>query len=229
MSPNILQHSTITKRSKSILSIRHDRDGQFQKKENQEDQRTTLSWFKSFQPNYGSLERVQTLKKLHNISMISILEPFADQLYINSYIIQLSMDQACSNQNGKIWIFWNADIQCQILENEDQHITCELNHVECKEKYMISFIYAKLGSDHSPLLMEIASREGHQTKYFKFLHCWVENENFMHTVKECWEREVQGNPMWKLHQKMKRLASTLSEWSRREFGDIFTAVKEYEE
>ncbi|KAH0771678.1 hypothetical protein KY290_015659 [Solanum tuberosum] len=86
-----------------------------------------------------------------------------------------------------------------------------------------------VGSDHNLLLMEIAVREGHQTKYFKFLHCWVENENFMHTVKECWEREVQGNPMWKLHQKMKRLASTLSNWSRREFGDIFTLVKEYEE
>ncbi|KAH0684452.1 hypothetical protein KY290_036526 [Solanum tuberosum] len=28
---------------------------------------------------------------------------------------------------------------------------------------------------------------------------------------------------------MKRLASTLSKWSRREFGDIFTVVKEYEE
>ncbi|KAH0718975.1 hypothetical protein KY285_015006 [Solanum tuberosum] len=50
-----------------------------------------------------------------------------DQVYINSYRIELSMDQACSNQNGKIW---NAHIQCQILENEDQHITCELNHVE---------------------------------------------------------------------------------------------------
>ncbi|KAH0633200.1 hypothetical protein KY284_035986 [Solanum tuberosum] len=86
-----------------------------------------------------------------------------------------------------------------------------------------------VGSNHSPLLMENVGREGQQTKYFKFLHCWVENENFMHTVKECWEREVQGNPMWKLHQKMKRLASTLSEWSRREFGDIFAVVKEFEE
>ncbi|KAG5606155.1 hypothetical protein H5410_027647 [Solanum commersonii] len=42
-SPNILQQSTIIKRSKSLLSIRHDRDGKFQKKENQEDQKTTLS------------------------------------------------------------------------------------------------------------------------------------------------------------------------------------------
>jgi len=88
---------------------------------------TTLCWNARSINTQGSLERVQTLKKLHNISMIVILEPFADQVYINSYRIELSMDQACSNQNGKIW---NAHIQCQILENEDQHITCELNHVE---------------------------------------------------------------------------------------------------
>ncbi|KAH0737822.1 hypothetical protein KY290_036527 [Solanum tuberosum] len=73
------------------------------------------------------------------------------------------MDLACPNQKGKIWIFWNADIQCQILENEDQHITCELNHVECKEKYMISFIYAKF-KDHlrRPLwekLMQLSDKD----------------------------------------------------------------------
>lgn len=35
--------------------------------------------------------------------------------------------------------------------------------------------------------------------------------------------------MWRFHQKLKRLSNTLSTWSRREFGDIFIKVREYED
>ncbi|KAH0742162.1 hypothetical protein KY290_035205 [Solanum tuberosum] len=40
---------------------------------------------------------------------------------------------------------------------------------------------------------------------------------------------VTGNPMWKLHQKLKRVTDTLSNWSKHEYGDIFRKVKEFEE
>ena len=51
----------------------------------------------------------------------------------------------------------------------------------------------------------------------------------MLTVKNCWDRPVEGNVMWKFHQKMKRLSNTLSVWSRNKFGDIFQKVRLYEE
>ncbi|XP_049368153.1 uncharacterized protein LOC125833035, partial [Solanum verrucosum] len=35
--------------------------------------------------------------------------------------------------------------------------------------------------------------------------------------------------MWRLHHKIKRVTSTLSNWSKREYGDIFTTVKEFED
>uniref|UniRef100_M1DWE4 Uncharacterized protein n=1 Tax=Solanum tuberosum TaxID=4113 RepID=M1DWE4_SOLTU len=59
--------------------------------------------------------------------------------------------------------------------------------------------------------------------------CPRENEKSMNIVKEYWEREATCNPMWRLHCKMKRLASILSNWSRMEYGDIFNTIKEYEE
>ena len=40
---------------------------------------------------------------------------------------------------------------------------------------------------------------------------------------------MEGNVMWKFHQKLQRLSNTLSSWSKKEFGDIFLQVKEYEE
>jgi len=40
---------------------------------------------------------------------------------------------------------------------------------------------------------------------------------------------VSGNPMWRLHQKIKRVSATLSNWSKQEYGDIFTKVREFED
>ena len=77
--------------------------------------------------------------------------------------------------------------------------------------------------------MEMVRANESHIKYFKFLHFWVENVTFMKTVQQCWEKRVTGNHMWRLHQKMKRVSSTLSNWSKSEYGDIFTTVREFEE
>lgn len=37
--------------------------------------------------------------------------------------------------------------------------------------------------DHTPLLMEMVIRQDIHTKYFKFLHFWVENDTFLDTMK----------------------------------------------
>lgn len=69
-----------------------------------------------------------------------------------------------------------------------------------------------VGSDHCPLYLEMKVRLDKKIKYFKFLHCWT---------------ETSGDPMWKLHQIMKKLASTLSIWYK-EFGNIFSTVADFE-
>ncbi|XP_049399720.1 uncharacterized protein LOC125863746 [Solanum stenotomum] len=53
------------------------------------------------------------------------------------------MDNAISNVNGKIWLFWINDIACKVLETDDQQITCEINHTEAPETYIKTFVYAK--------------------------------------------------------------------------------------
>ncbi|KAG5580340.1 hypothetical protein H5410_050967 [Solanum commersonii] len=55
---------------------------------------------------------------------------------------------------------------------------------------------SSVGSDHNPLLMEMVRKNENHIKYFKFLHCWVDNANFMETVRKCWERVVTGNDVW---------------------------------
>ncbi|KAG5606102.1 hypothetical protein H5410_027594 [Solanum commersonii] len=73
-----------------------------------------------------------------------------------------------------------------------------------------------------PLLLEITDQKFTSTKYFKFIHCWVDNHNFMDTVRLCWDRDIQRHPIW-------RVSSTISKWFEIEFGDIFARVKDFEE
>ncbi|XP_055824941.1 uncharacterized protein LOC129893436 [Solanum dulcamara] len=249
------------------------------------------------------------------------------------------MDYATHNPNGKIWIFWTKDVNCTILENEEQLITCEINHVMRPNQFITTFVYDKckdhlrrtlwdsilqqstipfpwctlgdfniitdpeeklggfmynmrkrlefistieasglqdlgfigqkytwcnqrgimsriwkrldrgmannrwletmpltsithlpsMGSDHYPLLLEMVDQHHNPIKYFKFLNCWPEHPSFIELVKNYWSGHIEGNPIWIFHKKMKRLATTLSDWSRNQFGDIYAKVKEYEE
>ncbi|KAG5576483.1 hypothetical protein H5410_056617 [Solanum commersonii] len=274
--------------------------------------------------------KTSTLKKMHQLSMIAILEPFADNSHLNIVRIQLQIDQA---------LFWSGEITGNNHENSEQHIIGEFKHSVLTERFMVSLIYAKcqehmrrplwdrllhyasrdipwctigdfnviknieeklggmpynmnksfdfisvieacglidlgytglpftwcnqraaqvivwkrldrsmvndkwlevmpqttiehlssVGFDHSPLLIEMVRKTGSHTKYFKFLHRWVDNKNFLETVQKCWDREVTSTPLRQLHQKMKRLTTTLSNWSKKEYGDIYTKVKEFGE
>ncbi|XP_015169175.1 uncharacterized protein [Solanum tuberosum] len=75
-------------------------------------------------------------------------------------------------------------------------------------------------SDHSPLLVKMNFDNTHIIKYFKFLNIWTEHTEFLETVKHSWNKEVFGNPLFVLHQNIKRTCKTLSSWSRQTFGDI---------
>ncbi|KAK4707460.1 hypothetical protein R3W88_033007 [Solanum pinnatisectum] len=75
--------------------------------------------------------------------MIAVLEPFSDTAQLNTFKSMLAMDQAISNSNGKIWLFWNTDVTCKVLEADEQQVTCEINHNEVPVTYIKTFIYAK--------------------------------------------------------------------------------------
>lgn len=61
--------------------------------------------------------------------------------------MHLNMVHGYYNHNGKIWIFWITDYACNIIEADEKHVTSEFKHVECTEKFIILFIYAKC-KDH---------------------------------------------------------------------------------
>ena len=288
---------------------------------------------------FGALERLINLKKIHKLTMIAILEPFANSSQLEAYRLKLLMDFCYSNSNNKIWLFWSNDMNCKVIDMDEQLINCEVYHEECSDKFLLTCVYAKCkehlrkplwdrliqwsdvnkpwciigdfnvisstdeklggrdyninksfdfiniiescglidlgysgqpftwcnhrkgdariwkrldrglvndnwlrimpntsithlpsgGSDHCPLLMEMKNDKENAIKYFKFLNCWTEHETFYSTVENCWNKKVVGSPMWILHTKMKRLTVILRNWSKKEFGDVFIKVKQFEE
>nr|XP_009591835.1 uncharacterized protein LOC104088803 [Nicotiana tomentosiformis] len=84
---------------------------------------------------------------------------------------------------------------------------------------------AKTGSDHNPLLVNLNKGVDNPVKFFRFLNLWVGHKDFFNVVSNSWKESITGNPMWILHQKLKRTCKNLSVWSRATFGDIFEEVK----
>ena len=80
---------------------------------------STIIWNVRGINTQGVLDRLKMLRKLHHLSVIIILEPLSDSVHIQNFKAQLSMDNAISNYNGKIWVFWSSDIDCNILDEDE--------------------------------------------------------------------------------------------------------------
>lgn len=63
---------------------------------------------------------------------------------------------------------------------------------------------ARVGSDHSPLLISITSKSPHQ-KQFRFLNLWASHPDFLNLVKETWRVHCSGSHFYKLIFKLKAL------------------------
>lgn len=92
------------------------------------------------------------------------------------------MDQAVCNPNGKIQVFWGQDVNCKVLEDDEQQITCEFQHSQFPHNYIVTFIYAKCSDQlRKPLwdmLLELVNT------YNDFSQCVVGDFNVINATEE---------------------------------------------
>lgn len=79
----------------------------------------------------------------------------------------------------------------------------------------------RTGSDQSPVFFSFSTGTPQRIKYFKFLDFWTEQPDYLGVIQNAWNIEVHGNPMWKMHLKLKNVRKHLSWWSKNSIGDIF--------
>ncbi|XP_075087665.1 uncharacterized protein LOC142169668 [Nicotiana tabacum] len=79
----------------------------------------------------------------------------------------------------------------------------------------------RTGSDHAPLLITGETNAANFARPFRFLNFWTKHETFMEVVKQNWHADFIGDPFLMFKHKLKKVKTTLSQWSRQTFGDIF--------
>lgn len=65
------------------------------------------------------MERNKILMKMYHLEIIAILEPFVDSIIVMSFNNQLATDNEIANNNGKIWLFFNGDVDC-VIKYQDE-------------------------------------------------------------------------------------------------------------
>ncbi|XP_070038372.1 uncharacterized protein [Nicotiana tomentosiformis] len=121
---------------------------------------------------------------------------------------------------GSPFTLWNerSDVECifkrldRILANQPFQTLFPNIEVE----HLI-----RTGSDHAPLLMSCTEEAMKSTKTFKFLNFWTTHHSFTEVVRQNWIANFVGDPFLMFKQKLKRVKTALSHWSKLIFGDIF--------
>ena len=80
----------------------------------------------------GVLKRIKILKKMYQLSIVSLLEPFSDSDHLLNFMVQLNMENVENNFNGKIWLFWSSDIDYTNLYNDQKHINFSIKQMKFK-------------------------------------------------------------------------------------------------
>lgn len=90
-----------------------------------------------------AFNRVQMLNKHHKFFLIALMEPFQHTRHIQKYKRRLGTMFFNYNQNGKICVFVQKNIQVQILSNSEQKITLQITFQASGDSFICTLVYAK--------------------------------------------------------------------------------------
>lgn len=82
----------------------------------------------------------------------------------------------------------------------------------------------KLRSDHYPLLFQFNNQNIQHNSTFKFLKVWTEHPDCINIIRQSWNTQITGCPMYVLTQKLKLLKDKLKAWNLNTFGNIHSHV-----
>ncbi|XP_070050003.1 uncharacterized protein [Nicotiana tomentosiformis] len=77
------------------------------------------------------------------------MEPFQKKGLIDRYKRRLNMETAYTNINGQIWLFFDAVVEWELVEDTEQHVTVRVFHHDLWQHMMMTFVYAKCSAIES--------------------------------------------------------------------------------
>ncbi|OIT28638.1 hypothetical protein A4A49_64033, partial [Nicotiana attenuata] len=67
-----------------------------------------------------AFQRVINMQREHDFFIVSLMEPFQKTRHIQKYRRRLGMDAEISNVNRKIWLFFDAAVEWDLLMDTEQ-------------------------------------------------------------------------------------------------------------
>lgn len=83
-----------------------------------------------------------------------------------------------------------------------------------------------LGSNHSPLIIELEHSDIRGRKRFKFKQMWLEHDKCPRIIVSAWTIGGSVRNLNELGVKLERFQETLTEWSGKEFKHNVTEIKQ---
>ncbi|OIT21068.1 hypothetical protein A4A49_61788, partial [Nicotiana attenuata] len=80
----------------------------------------TLIWNIRSIKTQQAFQRVVNMQKEHGFFIVALMEPFQKKKFIDKYKRRLGMEAAISNVNGKIWLFFDAVVEWDLLIDTEQ-------------------------------------------------------------------------------------------------------------
>jgi hypothetical protein len=115
---------------------------------------------------------------------------------------------------------------------EPRFIARKLDRVLANEAWLSCFsktiveLHSGGISDHSPAIISVGKLQNFGPKPFKFFTYWLEHKGFLDWVKEGWDIQVDGVPMFQLYAKLKSVKVVLKRQNLSCFGKLKQKVLE---
>ncbi|CAK9145778.1 unnamed protein product [Ilex paraguariensis] len=77
----------------------------------------------------------------------------------------------------------------------------------------------RMGSDHSPIVIDFGLAQKRTRRQFKFEFMWLESTQCEETIKSTWLHSTRGSNMFKVSRKLKFCCQNLKAWSKNKFGN----------
>lgn len=91
----------------------------------------------------GSFQRLHVLLRRHRPLILCLLEPFCDNVRLDSFRLRFDFDSAFAGVDDKLWLFWNFDLTLSFESDSDQSVSVSCIHATIPTAFWVSFVYAK--------------------------------------------------------------------------------------
>ena len=123
------------------------------------------------------------------------------------------------NFGGSFYTWTNKSEELRFVARKLDRVLANMKWMSNFGKTVVEFKSGGI-SDHSPIFVSVGILQSFGPKPFKFYSYWLEHKDFLDWVKEGWNVQVDGFPMYQLYVKLRAVKALLKKQNETCFGNL---------